>query len=194
MTIKQSKDDINHHWNYYLALEDVMERVSRFIEFSEKNYGVYSIELAHILFTASSEFEIVAKMLCKRVEPSAKPETITDIRKILIRKIPDVAIENVFVDRYCLTLDPPLEYFAKGKAPRWWASYNAVKHNRNEKFEEATLENALQALASLLIVAVYYQKAKTSSINFNDATRTLRPESSLLKLNPHYYSKIVFTA
>jgi hypothetical protein len=190
MTIKQSKDGINHHWNYYLALEEDMERVSRFIEFSEKNYCVYSIELAHILFTASSEFEIVARMLCAELDRNAKRENINEIRRVLMKHVPEIAKETIYVDRYCLTLDTPLENFAIGKSPRWWDSYNAVKHNRNEKFEHATLENALQALASLLIVALYYEKARKQSINFNEAVKTLKPESSLLRFNPHYYDDI----
>ncbi len=40
------------HWNYFLAIESDLEKVSRYIEFAENNYGVYSIELAHLLLTS----------------------------------------------------------------------------------------------------------------------------------------------
>ena len=36
------------HWNYYLALESDLEKVARYIEFTQDNFGAYSIELAHI--------------------------------------------------------------------------------------------------------------------------------------------------
>ena len=55
---------MNLHWNYYLALDNDMARVSRFIEFNPANLQVFSLELAHLLFAASSEVDVVAKALC----------------------------------------------------------------------------------------------------------------------------------
>lgn len=52
------------HWNYYIALEQDLSKVSRFIEFSEDNFETYSIELAHLLLAASSEVDVVLKSLC----------------------------------------------------------------------------------------------------------------------------------
>ena len=52
------------HWNYYIALEQDLSKVSRFIEFSEANFETYSIELAHLLLAASSEVDVVLKSLC----------------------------------------------------------------------------------------------------------------------------------
>ena len=46
------------HWNYYIALEQDLSKVSRFIEFSEDNFETYSIELAHLLLAASSEVDV----------------------------------------------------------------------------------------------------------------------------------------
>lgn len=54
------------HWNYFLALEQDMDVVARYIEFTHANLNVYSIELAHLLFAASSEVDVIAKLLCGR--------------------------------------------------------------------------------------------------------------------------------
>ena len=43
------------HWNYYIALEQDLAKLSRYIEFAEGNFSTYSIELAHLLLAASSE-------------------------------------------------------------------------------------------------------------------------------------------
>lgn len=40
------------HWNYFLALERDLEVLSRYVEFANRNYKTYSIELAHLLFGA----------------------------------------------------------------------------------------------------------------------------------------------
>ena len=33
------------HWNYFLAMEEDLDRLSRFVEFTTNNYECYSIEL-----------------------------------------------------------------------------------------------------------------------------------------------------
>lgn len=53
-----------HHWNYFLALENDLENISHYIEFSKKNEEAYSIKLAHILLSASSEIDVVMKIFC----------------------------------------------------------------------------------------------------------------------------------
>jgi hypothetical protein len=71
------------HWNYLLALDRDMEAVSRYIEFTTANENVYSIELAHLLFAAASEVDVVAKLVCEQVDPTARRANIDDYRSIL---------------------------------------------------------------------------------------------------------------
>src|SRR5438132_12157267 len=68
------------HWNYFLALERDMESASRYIEFCEANFSIFSIELAHLLFAAASEVDVVAKLLCKQIAPGASPKNINDYK------------------------------------------------------------------------------------------------------------------
>jgi hypothetical protein len=187
MGVDQNESLINHHWNYFLALESDMERVTRYVEFNEKNYTVYSIELAHLLFTAASEFEVVAKLLCELINPTAPRDCITDLRTLLNTYFPEIAQENIFVPRYGLTLNTPLELFGQDKSPRWWGKYNSVKHARNTNFQDANLENALLALASLQIIILYYQREKSVPKNFNEAIKNLKPDSTLLRFDRFYY-------
>jgi len=59
------------HWNYFLALERDLEVVSRYVEFCQQNFDVYSIEFAHLLFAAASEVDVIAKLLCQRLSSQA---------------------------------------------------------------------------------------------------------------------------
>ena len=52
------------HWNYLIALERDLEVASRYVEFCQRNFDVYSIEFAHLLLAAASEVDVVAKLLC----------------------------------------------------------------------------------------------------------------------------------
>jgi hypothetical protein len=63
------------HWNYFIALERDLEVISRYVEFCPQNFEVYSIEFAHLLFAAASEVDVIAKLLCRRLKPTAKRKT-----------------------------------------------------------------------------------------------------------------------
>lgn len=72
-----------HHWNYFLALEKDLKNISRYIEFSKDNEETYSIELSHILLSASSEVDVVMKLLCEQIDSSAPRENINNYRDII---------------------------------------------------------------------------------------------------------------
>ncbi|HEX8127851.1 MAG TPA: hypothetical protein VF527_02035 [Pyrinomonadaceae bacterium] len=179
------------HWNYFLALENDLEVVSRYIEFSQSNFKTYSIELAHLLFAASSEVDVIAKSLCKLLNPTMPRHTINDYRLTITQGIPNLANEQVFIKRYGLTLTP-WKNWQGNTNPLWWRSYNNVKHERNQYFPEATLKNALNALAGLLVVTFYYYKHLLPStmnqvIANKDVMQELEPQSKLLKLSDEFY-------
>jgi hypothetical protein len=152
----------NLHWNYFIALEDDLGQVSRYVEFCGANLGVFSIELAHLLLAAASEVDVMAKCVCAIVDPQAKPGKINQYQAVLTAasqrgQILDMATVKVLVPRYGMDFIP-WENWARGKSPDWWKSYNNVKHVRDQHFNEATLQHALNAVGALLILNyVYYR-------------------------------------
>jgi hypothetical protein len=72
------------HWNYFLALENDLETLSRYIEFDRANFGVFSIELAHLLFAAASEVDVLAKRTCELVNPAAPRSNIDNYRAVVL--------------------------------------------------------------------------------------------------------------
>ena len=64
-----------------------------------------------------------------------------------------------------------------------------MKHERNQYFNEATLENALNAMAALLIMNYQYCSLEVPNRSFSPAIALgrLAPESSLLRFPYKYY-------
>jgi hypothetical protein len=148
------KSDKNIHWDYYIVLENDMEKVARYIEFDESNFRTYSIELAHLLLAASSEVDVVMKELCNYMSPESKANNINDYRKIIKENNQGIIKQKVICDRYGLTLTPWSSWEADIN-PSWWQSYNKVKHQRSIHFDKATLENVLNSIAGLLIANIH---------------------------------------
>ena len=185
------------HWNYFLALEQDMERTTRYIEFHKDNLKVYSIELAHLLFAAAAEVDVIAKTICETIAPSAPHDNILHYQAVLTNEanIPNIfelpSAIQISVPRYGLMF-APFENWGKGINPEWWQSYNRVKHERSEHFEKANLQNALNALGALLIMNLYHSRLDLSpniSDNYSpkSVTRWLKPDSTLLRLPEKYY-------
>jgi hypothetical protein len=185
------------HWNYLLALESDLEKVARYIELTKENFKTYSIELAHLLLATSSEVDVVTKSLCEKINPNAFPEDINDYRKIIKEQLPCMIEEKVFIDRYGLTLHP-WENWREEENPDWWRSCNKVKHERSSHFEEANLENALNAMAGLLVVIFYFYKQEFTvptspiPIDVQSVTERLRPKTKLLRLSSEYYHELLW--
>ena len=184
------------HWNYFIALERDLDSVSRYVEFCEPNFEVFSIELAHLLFAAASEVDVVAKLLCEQINPALPRGNINDYKAVLLPAIPDLPDADVYVSRYGLSFKP-WSNWAGANNPMWWRSYNNVKHERDAHFHEATLKNALNALGALLILTFHYY-SRTLAVPPNvilapkETTEKLKPESTLVRLDSSYYYENVF--
>ena len=180
------------HWNYFIAIEQDLETVSRYIEFNELNFNVYSIELARILFAAASEVDVMAKLLCKHLEPTLKCENINDYRRVFLDKLPDMVKTEISIDRYGFSFKPWENWSQQDDSnPDWWGAYNKVKHERDTHFDKATLKNAINSIGALLILVFYYYSYELSnngkSLSPKDTTRQLEPKSTLIRLPDDYY-------
>lgn len=186
MTIKITEKNI--HWDYYLALENDVEKLARYIEFDESNFETHSIELAHLLLAASSEADVVMKELCKYLSLGFKGEKINLYEKVIKEHFPTIIDMKVNSNRYGLSLEP-WSNWKKDEAPDWWRGYNKVKHERNTHFEKANLKNVLNAMAGLFIVNIYFNYEKFRSerpeypYDLKHTFESLIPSSNLFKLD-----------
>lgn len=145
---------IPHDWNYFFCLEEDISSLSRWIEFSLENESVYSIELARLLMTASAEVDVIAKSLCKIIDPKARATSINSYRSILITEYPTLPKAEVSIPRFGKILYPWSNWHNSEAPPLWWSANNKVKHHREEHFKEANLKNVLNAVAGLMILLV----------------------------------------
>ena len=95
-----------HQWNYFLAIESDLEDISRYIEFSNANLGTYSIKLAHILLSASSEVDVIMKQLCQLVLSNQSLTNINDYRRVIKNCLPVFINEEIRIDRFGLSYKP----------------------------------------------------------------------------------------
>lgn len=179
------------HWNYFLALESDLENVSRYIEFIDANFDTYSIELAHLLLASSSECDVVLKELCAVLSPKKKTKNIDDYRKIIKSNLPEFINQSIFIDRYNISVEP-WDNWNKDKNPYWWTSYNNVKHERNQYFNQACLRHVISSVGGLLIACYYYYKKlfereSGRMIEPKIVTDKLQQKSKFVKLNKDFY-------
>ena len=180
-----------HHWNYFLAIEKDLENLSRYVEFANDNLKTYSIELTHILLSSSSEVDVVIKQLCSLIDSTKSTDNINDYREVIKSKLHSFINEEVSIDRFGLKFKP-WENWAGTRNPNWWRSYNNVKHQRNNHFNEANLQNTINSVGALLVTVIYYYKYAFSQeagyeVDFRETTRQLQPETSFLRINADYY-------
>ena len=145
------------HWNYFLALEADIEHLSRYVEFSRHNFGTFSIQIAHILLASSSEVDVVAKQLCRRIDSNSNALNIGHYRETIKPEIPELENITISLPRYGLELTP-WEKWQEDKTPLWWKSYNKVKHQRDEHYREANLKNVLNAMSGLFSLILYFYR------------------------------------
>ncbi len=191
----ESHKMIPEYWQYYVAIEQDLIVASRYVEFTIQNRDTYSIEFARILLASASEVDVASKSLCAIIDPSAKPDKISDYRAIITKGFPLLPYTQVHVPRYDLTLAPWIGW-KEEKTPEWWSSYNNVKHHRNVQFHEATLRNALKATAGLLVILLhFYRKVYGYRVELQPLPQLLIPEefqqdTSMFRERPKCYWKI----
>ncbi|QDZ29893.1 hypothetical protein [Noviherbaspirillum sp. UKPF54] len=143
------------HWNFFLALEDDLVRLARYLEPTTDNFDAYSLELARILSTASSEVDVVAKQLCQKLNPDSAADRITAYMNEITAVFPEIAQAEASIPKFGLMLNP-WEQWGLQKSPLWWKAYNNVKHKRHTHFQEANLKHALNAVAALFILLLFF--------------------------------------
>jgi hypothetical protein len=153
MTIRTSP--ASSHWNYFLAVERDLERLSRFVEFDARNFSCFSLELARILLAAGAEVDVVWKQVCQAADPQSSADNINAYRDLLVQQYPVIPQFIVEMPRYGLTMCPWDEWKNADGVPRWWTAYNKTKHQRNTHYEHANLKNALNAVAGLFVTTLY---------------------------------------
>lgn len=143
------------YWNHFLALENDLTRVQRYIEFDEENFKTYSIEFVKLLLALGSEIDVICKLLCHEINPNEESKNINSHRKTIIQEFPAIFKFTVGIENKSFTFIP-WKSWGVDKSPEWWKKYNDVKHHRSSCYHEANLKNTFYAISGLLTILLYY--------------------------------------
>lgn len=172
-------NEMIHYWNYFSSLCTRLDNTKQYIDHSSennvlKNGKINSWEFQQIIYLAAMEFESICKQLCLYHDSTfnvvnANIRTITKNILNNYSKITETKIRTDYQTIYPLkeweiVQDTPnsKEYVA---GLSWWDDYDNLKHRSFQMFELATLENAVNAMASLMVVELYLMKQKTGDLN-----------------------------
>jgi hypothetical protein len=155
MTIQGEEwEQIVRSWRYFMSLESDFLATTRYVEFTEDHYKVYSVEYDRLLRLACSEIETVCKLLCEQIgKPitARKDSNIDGYRKRLTDKFPSLPNAKVLLPAYNLEL-LPWSGWQQSLSPEWWRDHNDVKHHRAEYYHKGNLGNSVNALAGLFAI------------------------------------------
>lgn len=176
MGIQRNATSLN--WSYFLALESDLERLSRFVDLSA-NEDTFSLEIARLFLSCSSEVEVTLKQLCAIYNPESQPNRINEYYEIISANTQDFINFKITIPKFGVTLTPWVDWTAD-LSPLWWRAHNKVKHERHEHFEKANLKHCLNAIAALYVTTLYLSSAR--NVLDNEL-----PIPSLLSVSDHHF-------
>jgi len=112
---------------------------------------------------ASAEIDTLAKELCKLIDPNANARNIVQYATCIQSKYQNITSVSLALPRYGIKSQPWKDW-SNTQSPNWWQSYNSIKHDRVNNFQEASLKNAIDTLAGLLSITLYYHKEKDGKL------------------------------
>jgi hypothetical protein len=149
------------HWNYFLALEEDLDSLARYVDLSGQNDNTFSIEIARLFLSASAEVDVVLKQLAVKHNTTSTASSINAYFSEINQHCPDFTGFTVLVPRYGLTLTPWTSWTAS-TPPFWWQDHNKVKHHRHNHFDKATLKNCLNSMAALFISIIHLYSSEAA--------------------------------
>jgi hypothetical protein len=154
------------HWNYLLAIERDLDEISRYVEFDERNFGCFSIEIDRVLLASAAEVDVVCKQICRSINTRSKAERISRYRTEIVPAFPNIPNFQVLLPRFGLTLTPWDDWNKSGGVPFWWTAYNKIKHHRDSEYHRADLKNTLNSIAGLFVMVSIFTEIKLCRENY----------------------------
>ncbi|WP_104035145.1 hypothetical protein [Vibrio jasicida] len=153
------------HWQHFLSLESDFINTIEYVELSEANSETHSIVYTKLLLAICSEVDVVAKLVCKKIEQSSTASNIGAYRSEITNKYQSFHTVECLIPRYDMVISPWLAWSGNGN-PSWWKEHNDVKHSRSEHFQLANQKNVKAALAGLftLLLYLYHEELYSGSL------------------------------
>lgn len=166
---------MNLYWSVYEALEEETLVLADNILFNNEQLGVYSVKLGNLIVRSAIEIEALSKELYCSLggEPKIFDEEKNQERfPYFDMECLDLLVRKWKIDKKKIQIVSSKIYFnqdnsvltplrkcnkARDKGSQWNRAYQALKHNRTQSMEKATVINLLNALGALYILNLYYR-------------------------------------
>ena len=142
--------------NRYPAIESRMMNSFRFVQLHQNNRYAFSYEFGSILRDTSSVFGSLTDRLVRLTTSGSLPNHLNfgHYRTFLVDNIPDIPSRTVKVRGLDAGVLVPLSELGSPQGtPRWWDAYNKLKHSEILNYPDGNLENTLNAIGALAILA-----------------------------------------
>lgn len=146
------------YWNYFISLERDFIRTIDFVELDDRNGNSFSDNFAKLLLAIGSEVDVLAKAVCRSLNPASSAKTILDYQQELTAGFRGIDTIEIDVSQARKKLRPWAEWSVPCQSPPWWKAYNSVKHDRVANFHMASQINTLTALCGLFALNLYYYR------------------------------------
>lgn len=154
-------------WRYFCLLTEQFYRTLQYVDDKRDAIGnlcngkTFSIEYYGIIVKVSAEFENIGKLICQEICPgfNINSSNIVSISECIKKQFPHIGEVEIITPNS--KLYPLRDWRITNnhvEGLQWWHDYNSIKHKRYEHYEKANLNNCMAALASLLVLELYYTK------------------------------------
>jgi len=150
---RKSKEGRNYISAFELLKKD-LKTIFEYIEPVGNNFRAFSHRLFELLLRACMENE--ANCINIIIQNTASLGEINILRYSDLEgpmKLSEYKVKCQWIDYPEFS---PFESFAiserNKRSPLWYRDYNAVKHNRVDNFEKATLDNVIQAIGAVYVI------------------------------------------
>lgn len=169
------KTDFNHFWPVYKNLEEETLQLTKYIQFTDEQLGVYSMYIADLLVRCAMEIEALSKELYWKNggtevygEDGKKRDLFFDTDCIaflnelwgICKKEVLVSSTKFYFEKSENRIISPLYKAEKRSGAKWNKAYQAVKHDRKNSLRQGKIENLISALGALFILNLYYADEK----------------------------------
>ncbi|WP_308638982.1 hypothetical protein [Paenibacillus silvisoli] len=140
--------------SFYLILDDLL-KLFEYIEPADENLSTYSHRSYELLLRASTEIETNFKRILQANNyQRTGNRNMSDYYKVNVAtKLHEYRVEWHNWRNATKIIVPFSEWVSQTYQPlTWYQSYNNVKHDRHQNFNQASLENVIRAVSALFVL------------------------------------------
>jgi hypothetical protein len=181
------------------ALIEQLEHICRIVHPIEENLKAFGHEIRNVLI-ACTEAEAQWKNILKAngVKEEDRTKTNHYVKLLKPMKLNEYEVELTHYP-WLDPVKPFKDWCARcpSQSLEWWEAYNLVKRNREERFREATLKRAIDAVSGcfVMLCAQYGWEVDSrgnsvldvASLNYQQRQNGLRPRYTFLMVHPSQY-------